>query len=192
MPKFIWLGLFIPVLLASCTGGDGSTSGFPVLPLKKTVHHSANSVSGGVTGAIPTTTSSGTSNVSPTPTPSTSPTPSPTPGITVTSVNVTAPQSLFVTLYPAPQDPTQGLNLGPNQTQMSAYTVLSNQATGSVQWIDRSNGNLNVTASGSVSVAPSASPGLYSVRAQSVDDSTKYVDVGVLVQTTGELDVTVQ
>lgn len=189
------LASFLSLGLTGCPGDQDAATG--VVATSPLGHlnaggavNASDAVGGGIAGNSTAASAVPTPKPPPSPTPAPTPTPVPT-ALPLVSVAAVATSKAFITLYPPPANMSANLGL-PTQYQLSAYAQRTDGTQGGVRFTDRSNGQLGVTPGGMVTVSAAATPGIYYVRVQSLDDANVYQDVTVQVGSTGELDAILQ
>lgn len=192
--------VLLPVLLAmlvGCPSEDGEGGGPIITATRKPTNVAASTIPSGLGGGIltgsstPSASPAATSSASPSPSPSASTATTPPTAPPLTAVTSVVASPTFTVLYPAPQSPQLGLGY-PSSVQLSAFAVRGDGAHGGVLWLDRSGGQLTVSSSGLVSASSATAPGIYYVRAQSLDDPKQSRDAVIQVLSTGALEAIVQ
>lgn len=169
--------------LIACTFEEEIAVGPPAVSGNASPNESSGEGQPGSSDATPSPTPSPSpGNVRP---PSPTPAPTATPRVAVTGMTVTP---THVVLHPAPQAPMAGLSLI-SQAQLSATVTRSDGALGGVLWHAPSGGVLSLSPAGLVNVPASTPPGIYRVRAVSLDDPNVSREVVVEVLSDGELGV---
>lgn len=200
MMRNYWLGGWVALglMAVACTTDD--PQGLPVVTRRST-SNTGISASHGILGGIgseslkvgsqdaPAATPGGSASALPDPAlPSPEAAPTAAPRAVVREVRL-APSR--ITLAPPPS--LGGASLGLiSRAQFVAYADLADGSQGTIRWIDRSGGQLEVGADGTVTASATASPGTYVVRAQALDDPRVFADALVEVRTTGGLDLIVE
>ncbi|MBO9541681.1 hypothetical protein J7643_13920 [bacterium] len=185
------IGLGLAVLaLAGCFVAEEDDALIPVQALPDGGGQADPSLKGALSPGTVQATNSATPAPTPTPPDTPSPTPKPTaaPLVAIRAVQVSR---THLVLFLPPRDPALGLGLV-TQHQLTGSATRADGFPASIQWVDRSSGQLALSPTGLVSTKPTTVAGDYRVRCAALDDPHVFQDVTIEVRATSALTVIVQ